>query len=438
MFPLHIKSKTQKYYLYVQTISLMRKALHFCSFKKTKTAFDFQAVPSSSNVFHPVKRNAVSKYQFVGVMAAVLLFASCQKEDLSNPALNSTTSGDMSAVASSSLPQVDAGNGQQVVYSSNTSATLKGSGSSANGSVTFRWKQTGGNGTATIADPTKPSTNVSNLKPGIYTFTLTVTDSKGISNTDNTTISVLIKATWTIEGVTREALIHPSSSTSGAAAPVIMAFHGHTGTDIGFSKRGFEISWPEAVVVYVQGAREKSALDPDAKKSGWQSSVGEVNSVTGVKDQDLKFFDAMLPTLKRKYNANLSLIFVHGWSNGGEFIYNVLWAARGNQLAGLSPAGASLSTTRGKQPVPVIHTAGTQDEDVSFSKQQQCTQSVRVLDQCSSIGTTWITGPSALLGTKYVSPIKDNVVFLQYNGGHDYPYTVPPIIVNFFKEIAKQ
>ena len=435
-FPI-IKSKTQENYACVQTISLMSKALNSCGFKKIKTVFNLQVVPPPSQVFHSTKRSFISKYQFVGVMATVLLLASCQKEDISNQVLNSTTSGDMSAVASSSLPKVEAGDGLQVVYSSKTSATLKGSGSSNNGSVTFRWKQTDGNSNATIADPTKPSTAVTNLKPGIYNFKLTVTDSKGISSTDNTTISVFEKVTWTVEGVTREVLVHPSSSNSGSA-PVIMLFHGHGGTDIGFAEKGFELSWPQAVVVYVQGIREKTSVDPSGKKSGWQTSVGEVNSFTHVKDQDLKFFDAMLPTLHRKYNANLDLIFVHGWSNGGDFIYNVLWAARGKQLAGLSPAGANLSTTNGKRPIPVIHTAGTQDDKVSFSRQERCTQSVRSLNKCSNNGSTWATGPSALLGTKYASPMKDNVVFLQYNGSHRYPFTVPPIIVNFFKEIAKQ
>lgn len=377
------------------------------------------------------------KYPFFAVLVAALLFAGCQKEDLNNPVLNSTSSNTLSATAAvNTPPKVDAGLAKRVVYTSTASTSLSGSGSAASGSVTFQWTQIGGNSTATIAQPTRSATKVSNLIPGIYTFTLTVTDNTGASSVDTTTVSVLEKMTWTIEGVTREALVHSPSGGTSTAAPIIFAFHGHSGTDIGFADKGFELSWPEAIVVYPQGLPTTSHSDPTAQQTGWQHAVGEVNPRTGIKDQDLKFFDAMLSTFKQKYIVNASQVFAHGWSNGSEFIYDVLWATRGDQLTALAPAAGTLNAVSGKKPLPVIHTAGTSDKSVSFSLQQRSVQNVRTLDQCSSTGSTWASGASGTLGTHYASPINNPVVFLQYNGPHSYPSTVPPLIVKFFKEVA--
>ncbi len=383
-------------------------------------------------------RKSVS--QFFQLMAIALfaaaVFSSCEKEQLSNPSADRNAMNDgMMANATNSAPQVDAGALKRIIYPAATSTTLSGSGSDADGAVTYRWTQTGGNSTAAIAEPTRARTNVSNLKPGLYTFTLTVTDNSGTSRSDNVFVTVLETMTWNVNGVMREALVHPATGNTGAA-PVIFAFHGHGGTDKGFSGKGFELEWPEAIVVYPQGLPTKSNGDQAAKNPGWQHSVGEVNTNTGIIDQDLKFFDAMLSTLKSKYNVNSQQVFAHGWSNGGEFVYDVLWSVRADKLAALAPSAAVLNSTNGKTPLPVIHTAGTNDQSVKFSRQQDCVSSVRSLDRCSSNGTNWASGPNGLLGTKYASSINTPVVFLQYNGGHGYPATVPPLIVKFFKEVA--
>ena len=435
MFSHTIKSKAQQFCSIVQSINLIKKAIHFSIFKKTKTGRQLQFVHASSKTFYVEKKSVTRIYPFLAVIIVALFFVSCQKEELSDPILNTTTSGDLSASASGNTPpRVDAGSMKRIVYPTNT-ATLTGSGSDAEGSVTYKWTQTSGPSNATIAQPTKATTDVSNLKPGVYTFLLTVTDKGGKSRTDSTNVTVLQKMTWTISGVTREALVHPATGGSGQPA-VIFAFHGHGGTDLGFAERAFEVSWPEAIVVYPQGLPTQSHEDKAGKSAGWQHSVGEVNNRTGIQDQDIKFFDAMLSTFNKSYNANMNHIFVHGWSNGGDFVYNVLWTARGSKLAALAPAAVTLGTTNGKVTVPVIHTAGTKDPTVRFSNQQQTAQQVRTLDKCSSNGTKWATGPSGLLGTHYSSSIDAPEVFLQYDGGHSYPFTVPAYIVKFFKEVA--
>src|SRR4051794_6061281 len=124
-------------------------------------------------------------------------------------------------------PQVDAGAIRRVIYPATTSATLLGSGSDAEGPVTFQWKQVGGNSVAKIVRPKNDTTKVNNLKPGLYTFVLSGTDKNGVTRSDTTHITVLEKLTWTTLGnFRREALVHPSTGGTGPA-PVIFAWHGH-------------------------------------------------------------------------------------------------------------------------------------------------------------------------------------------------------------------
>src|SRR3954454_15736135 len=107
------------------------------------------------------------------------------------------------AIAANTPPEVDAGPAERVVYPSSTSTILYGSGSDEKGSIAIQWKQVSGNSEAVIEHPTKATTEVSNLRPGLYTFVLKATDNSGISRTDTTTVSVLKKMTWTIDGIAR-------------------------------------------------------------------------------------------------------------------------------------------------------------------------------------------------------------------------------------------
>jgi poly(3-hydroxybutyrate) depolymerase len=404
-----------------------------------KALFNFQIMEFLTNLnFKSI--SAIRSLQFLIVAITALITFSCKKTQAHDPFVggDTTTNNNPDTVVvieDTTIPKVDAGSLSRVVYPTSTSAILSGSGSDSIGAVTFNWTQIGGNSPATITQPASAVTTVSNLKPGLYTFVLTVTNKGNISRADTTQISVLEKLTWTVEGTTREALVHPSTGGSGAA-PVIIAFHGHGGTDTGYAEKVFELFWPEAIVVYPQGLDTKTSVDSNCREPGWQDTVGEINCKNGIEDQDLKFFDAMLPTFKEKYNANLSLVFVHGWSNGADFIYNVLWRARRDEIAALAPAGGNMDTTLGKQPIPVIAISGTLDDKIPFTEQQRDVQNVRILNQCSPDGTKWATGPNGLLATRYESPVKAPVVFLKYAGDHKYPYTVPPLIIKFFKEIA--
>jgi poly(3-hydroxybutyrate) depolymerase len=336
--------------------------------------------------------------------------------------------------AANTPPTVSVDPLQRVFYPASASTMLTGTGTDAEGAVTYLWKQTDGPAGAMIASPTGAQTQVTSLVPGLYTFTLTVTDSNNVSRSAATQVTVLEKRTFTIETVTREVYVHPPPAGSGPA-PVLLVYHGHSGTAAGFSQKGFELAWPEAIVVYLQGLPTLSPGDPQCMNSGWQHAKGEVNCANGVVDQDLKLTDTVLDWLDQHYTVDHARQFAHGWSNGGEFLYDVLWSERGDRFAAVVPASAILNTTTGKLPRSVMSIAGHSDPVVPFAQQRSSSEAVRTLDQCVTQGdATWATGASGLIGTRYSSAIDKPVVFLEYDGGHAYPDAVPALIVKFLKD----
>src|SRR5262249_50025432 len=99
--------------------------------------------------------------------------------------------------------------------------------------------------------------------------------------------------TWEVDGVKREALV-VAPARPGKSPPLMFVFHGHGGTaKAAAAYLAHHKHWPEAVTVYPQGLPTPGKLtDPEGKKTGWQHGSGDQ------KDRDLKFFDAMLASLK--------------------------------------------------------------------------------------------------------------------------------------------
>src|SRR5262245_34069294 len=102
---------------------------------------------------------------------------------------------------------------------------------------------------------------------------------------------------WKVGDVTREALVFIPDSAKTNPAPVVFAFHGHGGLRQN-AARMFSIHtrWPEAIGVYMQGLNTPGRLtDPQGKAPGWQREIGDQA------DRDVKFFDAVLKSLKEEY-----------------------------------------------------------------------------------------------------------------------------------------
>lgn len=233
--------------------------------------------------------------------------------------------------------------------------------------------------------------------------------------------------TWKIDGATREALVVAPHAKGKEAAPVIFAFHGHGGTAGGFAARAdFQKYWPEAIIVYMQGIPTPGKTDPEGVRSGWQHEVGAHG------DRDLKFFDAVLESLRHKYAVDDRRIYATGHSNGGGFTY-LLWQARPAVFAAYAPCAAGFRA--GQQPhtpAPVFHLAGKQDAIVPFENQQRVMQSVKRINRCQEQGTSWgadCTIYSSTGGTPLVTCI--------HPGGHAWPPEAAELIVRFFKAHTK-
>src|SRR5690242_15789099 len=84
---------------------------------------------------------------------------------------------------------------------------------------------------------------------------------------------------WTVDGVTRSALVYVPDSAKGSPTPVIFAFHGHGGTMEHAARTfGYHKIWPEAIAVYMQGLPTPGQLtDPEGLKAGWQKTPGDQN-----------------------------------------------------------------------------------------------------------------------------------------------------------------
>jgi polyhydroxybutyrate depolymerase len=230
--------------------------------------------------------------------------------------------------------------------------------------------------------------------------------------------------TWTLDGVAREALVCVPPQVHSNAVPVVFVFHGHGGNMRHMAARGLPVHtlWPEALVVYMQGLPTPGRLtDPEGKKAGWQSVSGAQS------DRDLKFFDAVLETLRSEYRVDEKHVYATGHSNGGGFTY-CLWVARPYAFDAFAPCAAVTTQFNLLTPKPVLHLAGEKDSLVKYAWQQRTMEALRKLNQCSE-GRAWGTN-----ATVYASSIDAPVVTLIHPGGHELPREALPSIVRFFKE----
>jgi polyhydroxybutyrate depolymerase len=228
---------------------------------------------------------------------------------------------------------------------------------------------------------------------------------------------------FTIDGTERVALVFPPSTPGAGKAPVVFAFHGHGGNAKEAAGMGFQNAWPEAIVVYMQGLPGiPSELDPNGEQPGWQRAAGEAGN------RDLKFFDAVLAELHKKYAVDDGRIYATGFSNGGFFDY-LLWAERGRVFAAFAPCAAMIwPSIHLSGPHPILIIAGKSDDTVPFAKQQEAIDEVMRVDDCAKEGKE--IGPGV---TYYPSRYKTPVVTFIHPGAHVWPGSATKAIVKFFK-----
>lgn len=242
-----------------------------------------------------------------------------------------------------------------------------------------------------------------------------------------TSAQELKRREWIVDGVPREALVYVPANSKITNTPLVFVFHGHGG-DMNQVAHSISLHslWPDALIVYPQGLKTPGLLtDPEGKKSGWQH---EVNEQSG---RDLKFFDAMMGTLKQEYKVDEKRIYSAGHSNGGAFTY-LLWAERGDEIAAFAPSSAVAMTSilTSLKPKPVLHIAGENDALVKFEWQNLTMSALRKLNQCDT-GQKW---EKVAFCTLYPSKIGAPVVTFIHPGAHIFPKEAAAAIVKFFKE----
>lgn len=236
-----------------------------------------------------------------------------------------------------------------------------------------------------------------------------------------------VRREWTVDGVSREALVAVPEVASKEPVPVVFAFHGHGGT-MRHAARSFRFHehWAEAIVVYMQGLNTPGQLtDPEGKKPGWQKQKGDQN------DRDLNFFDAVLKSLKTDYKVDENRVYSTGHSNGGGFTY-LLWAERGDIFAAMAPSGsAALRIRTSLKPKPVMHVAGDNDPLVKYEWQKMMIDHLKTLNECGE-GKSW-GGKCTIFESKLNCP----VVTMITKEGHKFPQDAPAAIVKFFKQHSR-
>jgi polyhydroxybutyrate depolymerase len=259
------------------------------------------------------------------------------------------------------------------------------------------------------------------------------TGTPGSANDTASDAASVSKREWTVDGVVRTALVCiPPAAKRTAETPLVFCWHGHGGTAVhSRATAAFERAWPEAIVVYPQGLKTASPLvDPEGKKSGWQTAAGNNG------DRDIKLYDAMVDSVRAEYKLDGRHIYSAGHSNGGFFSY-LLWQTRGATLAAIGPvAGAYLKPTADIKPLPVIHVAGKDDPIVKFSWQERTFENVRAANACTNDGKPW-AAEGGLTATLYESSKGAPLVTVIHEGGHEYPKGSSALITRFFKEHAQ-
>lgn len=135
---------------------------------------------------------------------------------------------------------------------------------------------------------------------------------------------------------------------------------------------GFQDAWPEALVVYM-----------DALRPG--PGQGDVFQARDASDenQDLKYFDALLAEVHKRFTVDDHRVYTAGFSNGARMTY-LLWATWPKVFAALAPVAGMMSTEAAfAEPKPILHVGGREDRTNSFADQMKSVEMAREANRAS-------------------------------------------------------
>ncbi|MEQ1581670.1 MAG: prolyl oligopeptidase family serine peptidase [Steroidobacteraceae bacterium] len=207
------------------------------------------------------------------------------------------------------------------------------------------------------------------------------------------------RLTIRIDGVDRQALVF--APTKGAAAvPTLFVYHGAGDTAENFTVVGLHEAWPEALVVYMDGL----------SRGPGEGGVFQARDASN-ENRDLKFFDAMLADLHKRFTIDDTRVYATGFSNGARMVY-LFWATRPKVFAAFAPVAGMLSAdTALMEPKPVFHVGGRADRTNAFDEQMKSVELARAANRATG------------------TPVETYI----HNGGHYWPPDTTARIVAFLR-----
>ena len=248
--------------------------------------------------------------------------------------------------------------------------------------------------------------------------------------------------------LTRTAVVFAPAEKSRSGSPVVIAFHGHSGSGSDFAtKTNLAALWPEAYVIFPDGLKTPSPGDPAGEDAGWQHDVGDQD------DRDLRLFDALVKQFTHSARkGRAQRVYVVGFSNGARFGY-LLWSVRSRDIAAVAvAAGTCMSndTCQSLPPRPAMLIYGTGDPRCKYPSAVKTIDAVLHANK-SKLGlserepdpalhveeaehgfTGWALRPNAGLFRGGVGGA-DTLVIV-HPEGHSWQKDRSPDVVRFFKE----
>ena len=156
-------------------------------------------------------------------------------------------------------------------------------------------------------------------------------------------------------------------------------------------------------------------------------------------NRDLKFFDAMLATLRQKLSVYNERIYTTGFSNGTGFSY-LLWAERGDTLAAIGAVAGVLAhseKSRLHQPRPLIAIFGTDPHTASKEIKERTIHAAREVNNALASEESCDIPTGASDCKLYPSTSQTPVKNIIHTGGHEYLPWMAEEIVKFFQNHKK-
>ena len=221
--------------------------------------------------------------------------------------------------------------------------------------------------------------------------------------------------TINVNGVDRTYLaVVPASLDGNTPAPVLLGFHGGSGTSQQASQN-YGLTGPEAMLyVYPQ-----APFWPEAGGVAWNVDPAGV---------DFPYFDALLIDIGEKYCIDATRIFAAGQSNGGFFV-NALGCYRPEALRAIAPvAGGGPPGQCDPSTVTAMIVHGTNDNTVPVSSGQFARDWWLDSNGCAGAPSAPVNPAPCVAYDGCAEP----VLWCEHPGGHSWPAFAGPAIRGFF------